>query len=52
MGHLQPPTPIKTDNTTALGVVTNTIKRKRTKSMDMRFYWVRVRMDKQQLRIY
>ena len=30
MGHSQPPTPIKTDNRTALGVVTNTIKRKRT----------------------
>eukprot|EP00804_Cyclotella_cryptica_P004305 CCRYP_013516-RB/>CCRYP_013516-RB protein AED:0.47 eAED:0.47 QI:0/-1/0/1/-1/0/1/0/87 len=25
MGHPQPPTPIQTDNSTALGVVTNTI---------------------------
>ena len=38
MGRSQSPTPIKTDNTTALGVVTNTIKRKRTKSIDMIFY--------------
>ena len=46
MGYHQPPTPIKTDNTTALGVVPNTTKRKRTKSIDMRFYWVRDRMNK------
>ena len=45
MGHHQPSTPIKTDNITALGVVTNTIKRKRTKAMDMRFYWVRNRIN-------
>ena len=35
MNHPQPPTPIKTDNTTALGVLTNTTKRKRTKAIDM-----------------
>ena len=52
MGHPQPPTPIKTDNTTSLRVVTNTIMRKRTKSIDMRFYWVRDRMNQKQLRIY
>ena len=37
MGYPQPPTPIKTNKTPSLGVVTNTIKRKRTKDMDMRF---------------
>ena len=46
MGHPQPPTPIKTDNIIALGVVTNTIKRKRTKSIDTRIYWVMDRMNK------
>ena len=35
MGHPQPPTPIQTNNTTALDVVPNTIKPKRTKVMDM-----------------
>ena len=45
MGHHQPPTSIKTDNTTTLGDVTNTIKRKRTKSIDMIFYWVRDQMN-------
>eukprot|EP00804_Cyclotella_cryptica_P003815 CCRYP_018931-RD/>CCRYP_018931-RD protein AED:0.34 eAED:0.34 QI:0/-1/0/1/-1/0/1/0/60 len=40
MGHPQPPTPIQTDNSNALGVVTNTIQPKRTKAMDMRFHWL------------
>ena len=35
MNRPQPPTPIKTDNTTTLGVITNTTKRKRTKAIDM-----------------
>ena len=43
MGHTQPPTPMQTDNSTALGVVKNTIQPKRTKAMDMRFYWLRDR---------
>ena len=35
MGHNQPPTPMHTDNTTAIGFVSNTIASKKTKSMDM-----------------
>ena len=35
MGHKQPPTPIQTNNTTALGVVNKNIARKQLKSMDM-----------------
>jgi hypothetical protein len=38
MGHKQPPTPMETDNTTATGYRNGTIKQKRTKAMDMRFY--------------
>ena len=41
MGRNQPPTPMKTDNSTALGVVTNKIQPKWTKAMDMRFHWLR-----------
>ena len=52
MGHHQPSTPIKTDNTTTLGVVTNTIKRKRTKAMNTRFHWVRDRMGQNQIKVY
>ena len=36
--HPQPPTPIKTDNTTALGFIHDNIHQKRSKSWDMRFY--------------
>ena len=43
MGHPQPPTPIQTDNTTACGIVTNTVKQRKTRAMDMRFYWLRDR---------
>ena len=52
MGHPQPPTPIQTDNSTALGVVKNTIQPKRTKAMDMRFYWLRDRENQKQFRTY
>jgi hypothetical protein len=40
MGHKQPPMPIQTDNSTALGIVTNNIQPCCTKAMDMRFHWL------------
>jgi hypothetical protein len=40
MGNKQPPTPMQTDNSTALGVVDNNIQPQRTKAMDMRFHWL------------
>ena len=40
MGHKQPPTPIATDNSTASGNVTSSIKQQRSKAMDIRFHWV------------
>ena len=53
MGHPQPPTPLQTDNSTAEGVVNNTVQPKRTKSMDMRFHWLRDRsVNQKQFRIY
>jgi hypothetical protein len=52
MGHPQPPTPIQTDNSTALGVVNNTIQPKRTKAMDMRFHWLRCRINQKHFRPY
>ena len=44
MGHEQPPTPMKTDNTIAHVVVTNNISIKRLKSMDMKLHWLRCRI--------
>jgi hypothetical protein len=41
LGHPQPATPIKVDNACAEGVINETVKAKRTKAMDMRYYWVR-----------
>jgi len=52
LGHRQPPTPIKTDNSTASGFVHNNIHQKRSKSWDMRYHWLRDRQTKQQFRIY
>ena len=48
IGHPQPPTPVQTDNTTALGVVNNTIAPRQTKTMDMRFHWLRDRIQQLQ----
>ena len=52
LGHKQPPTPIQTDNSTACGVVNNEIQPKATKSMDMRFYWLKDREARKQFKIY
>jgi hypothetical protein len=40
MGHKQPLTPIQTNNSTALGVVTNNIQPRCTKAMDMQYHWL------------
>ena len=52
LGHLQPPTPIKTDNTTVLGVVTKTIKISRTKAMDMIFHWIHDQINQKLILVY
>jgi hypothetical protein len=52
LGHHQPPTPMETDNTTATGNSNGTIKQKRTKAMDMRFYWIKVRVKQGQFNLY
>ncbi len=38
--HLQPQTPVHCDNTIAMKIANNPIKRQRLQSMDMRFFWV------------
>jgi hypothetical protein len=52
LGHRQPPTPIKTDNSTASGIANKSIRQRRSRSMDMRFYWVRDRVQQGQFIIY
>ena len=52
MGHSQPPTPVQVENSTALGISTGTIKQRKSKAMDMRFYWIRDRINQDQFNIY
>ena len=49
LNHPQPPTPIQTDNSTASGLANDTLKQKRSKAMDMRWFWIR---DKVNANIY
>ena len=39
MGHPQPPTPIHVDNTTAVGIANDTIKKQRSCSFEMRYFY-------------
>ena len=50
MGHPQPEkgTPVETDNTTAEGILNETVQQKRSRAMDMRFYWVQDRIRQNQ----
>jgi hypothetical protein len=50
LGHQQSPTPMGTNNTTATGYINDTIKQKRTKAMDMRFYWIKDRVKQANLK--
>ena len=52
MGHPQPATPIQTDNACAAGIVNSTVKQRRSKAIDMRFYWVRDRSEKGEFLVY
>ena len=45
MGHSRPPTPMEVDNETAIGFLKSTMKQNRSKAIDMRFYWVRDRVN-------
>ena len=51
MGHKQPTTPLQTDNATGEVVCNDKIQPKRTKTMDMRFHWLRDRQCQEQFRI-
>ena len=52
MGHPQPPTPLKTDNSVAHGILTDTVKQRRSKAIDMRFYWLQDRIKQGQYNLY
>ena len=48
LDHLQPPTPIKTDNSTSNGFIHDSIHQHRSKFWDMRYYWLKDRKTQQQ----
>jgi hypothetical protein len=44
LGYPQPPTPMSVDNKCAQGLANDTVKRRRSKAIDMRFHWIRDRV--------
>jgi hypothetical protein len=52
LGYPQPPTPVQVDNTTAVGIANDTVKQRRSKAIEMRFYWIRDRVKQGQFHIY
>jgi len=52
LGHPQPATLIQTDNAVADGIINDRVKQRRSKAIDMRFYWVRDRVRQGQFCIH
>ena len=44
LGYPQPPTPVYVDNACAIGLASSTVRPKKSKSIDMRFDWIRDRV--------
>jgi hypothetical protein len=52
LGWPQPTTPIQVDNSCAAGIINDTVKQRRSKAIDMRFYWVRDPVNQGQFRVH
>ena len=52
LGHHQGPTPLQFDNMSATQILKNEVSQKKSKAMDMRFYWLRDRAQQQQFHIH
>ena len=52
LGHIQPATPMRTDNNTASGIINGIFKQDRSKAIDMRFYWLVDRVKQGQFKVY
>jgi hypothetical protein len=50
LGHPQPA--IQKDNKCAKGIANDTVKQRRSKAMDMRFYWIRDRIEQGQFIVH
>lgn len=51
LGHQQPPTTIRTDNSTAHGIMKQTVRQRKSKSMDMKFWWLVDRVQQNQFKV-
>ena len=51
LGHPQQPVLIQTDNSTAYGIMNKTIKQKRSKTFDMRHWWLVDRIKQKQFEV-
>jgi hypothetical protein len=52
LGHKQSATPLRMGNSTAYGILNETIKQKHSKSMDMTYYWLQERVRQKQFDVY
>ena len=52
MGRKQGPTAIQVDNSTAVGISTKEFLQKKSKAMDMCFYWIKYRIEQGQFRVF
>jgi hypothetical protein len=52
LDHPQPATPIQVDNSTATGIANETVKQKKSRAMDMRYYWVQDRVRQKEIDVY
>jgi hypothetical protein len=52
LGHKQPPTPVHCDNQTATGIANDTVKKQRSRSMEMRFFWIGDQVKRQFFKVY
>jgi hypothetical protein len=51
LGYAQPATRILCDNQCAVGLATNTVKARSSKSIDIRFHWIRDRIRQGQFQV-
>lgn len=52
LGHKQGSTPLQFDNKVATSILNDEVSQRRSKTMDMRFYWLRDRVKQQQFHVH
>jgi hypothetical protein len=52
LGHTQPPTSLRAENSTTYDIINEKIKQKRSEAMDMRYHWLTNRVRQKQFDVY